>query len=108
MFHLPPLGVCACFSQALSAVRSSRVNAHAPANILDGQSRLSVALSFVTDRPSSSAPIKITHNFGVRNATLQQMAGKLLPRTKKRRGCCVNQRLAFNGCQETQPRGIYE
>ncbi len=79
MSRLPPLGVSACFSQALSAVRSSRVNAHAPANILDGQSALIFATSIATDRLPSARPLMILHDFGVRNATLQQMAGKLLP-----------------------------
>lgn len=79
MFHLPPLGVYACFCQALSAVRSPRVNAPAPANILDGPSDLFFASSPATDRPLSALPINIAHDFGVRNATLQQMAGKLLP-----------------------------
>ncbi|CRM87543.1 hypothetical protein [Pseudomonas sp. 22 E 5] len=79
MFHLPPFGVSACLRQALSAVHSSRVNTHAPANILDGLSDLFLALATADERPSFVAPIKIAHNFGVRNATLQQMAGKLLP-----------------------------
>ncbi|MBE8594072.1 hypothetical protein IQK56_25910 [Pseudomonas sp. MAFF 301449] len=79
MFHLPPLGVSACFCQALSAVRSPRVDAPAPANILDGPSDLFFAPSTAPDRLLSKEPIKIVHDFGVRNATLQQMAGKLLP-----------------------------
>lgn len=79
MFHLPPLGVSACFSQALSAVRAFRVNAHAPVNILDARSDLFFAISSATDRYSSTVPIMIVHKFGVRNATLRQMAGKLLP-----------------------------
>ncbi len=79
MFHLPPIGVSACFSQALPAVRSSRVSAHAPANILDGPSDLFFANSHAADRPSFAVPIMILHKFGVRNATLGQMAGKLLP-----------------------------
>ncbi|CRM69479.1 hypothetical protein [Pseudomonas sp. 31 R 17] len=79
MFHLPPLGVYACLNRALSAFLSSRVKAHAPANILDGPSGLFFAISSATDKPLSTSPIKIAHNFGVRNATLQQMAGKLLP-----------------------------
>ncbi len=79
MFHLPPSGVSACLSQALSAVDSYSVNAHAPANILDGPSDLFFASSPATDRPLSALPINIAHDFGVRNATLQQMAGKLLP-----------------------------
>ena len=79
MFHLPPIGVSACFSQALSAARSPRVNAQAPANILDGPADLLFAISYATDRASSAVPIIIAHNFGVRNATQQQMAGKLLP-----------------------------
>ncbi|CRM79159.1 MULTISPECIES: hypothetical protein [Pseudomonas] len=79
MFHLPPFGVSACLRQALSAVYSYSVNAHAPANILDGPSDLFFASPSATDRPLPALPIKIAHNFGVRNATLQQMAGKLLP-----------------------------
>ncbi|MBA1427479.1 hypothetical protein FHP26_02565 [Pseudomonas orientalis] len=79
MFHLPPIGVCACISQVLSAVRSSRVNAHAAANILDGPSDLPFTHSCAADRPSFAVPIIIVHKFGVRYATLQQMAGKLLP-----------------------------
>ncbi len=79
MFHLPPLGVSACLCQALPAVRSPRVNAYAPANILDGQSNLFFASSPAPDRPLSARAIMILHNFGLRNATLQQMAGKLLP-----------------------------
>ncbi len=79
MFHLPPSGVSACFSQALSAVRSPRVSAHAPAIILDGPSDLFFASSTTTDQQPSALPIMILHNFGLRNATLQQMAGKLLP-----------------------------
>ena len=79
MFHLPPIGVSACSSQALSAVRSPRVNVPAPANILDGPSDLFFATSTASDRLPSTEPIMILHDFGVRNATLQQMAGKLLP-----------------------------
>ncbi|HJH20993.1 hypothetical protein PSH76_28920 [Pseudomonas sp. FP215] len=79
MFHLPPIGVCACFSQALSADRSPRVNAQAPANIFDGPADLLFAISYATDRASSAVPIIIAHNFGLRNATHEQMAGKLLP-----------------------------
>lgn len=79
MFHLPPIGVCACLSQALSADRSPRVNAQAPANILDGPADLLFAISYATDRASSAVPIIIAHNFGLRNATHEQMAGKLLP-----------------------------
>ncbi|AFJ58726.1 hypothetical protein PflA506_5141 [Pseudomonas fluorescens A506] len=79
MFHLPPIGVCACSSQALSAARSPRVNAQAPANILDGPANLLFAISDATERPSSAVPIIIAHNFGLRNATCGQMAGKLLP-----------------------------
>ena len=79
MFHLPPIGVSACSSQALSAVRSPRVNAQAPANILDARPDLFLASSFATERHAPRLLLKIAHNFGVRNATLQQMAGKLLP-----------------------------
>lgn len=79
MFHLPPIGVCACFSQALSAARSPRVNAQAPANILDGPADLLFAIPYATDRASSAVPIIIAHNFGLRNATHEQMAGKLIP-----------------------------
>ena len=79
MFHLPPIGVSACSSQALSAARSPRVNAQAPANILDGPADLLFAISYATDLPSSAVPIMILHNFGLRNATHGQMAGKLLP-----------------------------
>ena len=79
MFHLPPIGVLACFSQAVSSVHSSRVNARAPANILDARADLFFASSFVTEQPAPRMLLKIAHNFGVRNATLQQMAGKLLP-----------------------------
>ncbi|WP_099234892.1 hypothetical protein [Pseudomonas sp. ICMP 460] len=79
MSRLPPLGVSACFRQALSAVRFPRVNAHAPANILDGPVAPLFAISTATDRLPSALPLKIAHDFGVRNATLQQMAGKLLP-----------------------------
>ena len=79
MFHLPPIGVSACSSQALSAVRSPRVNAQAPANIFDGPADLLFAISYATDRASSAVPIIIAHNFGLRNATHEQMAGKLLP-----------------------------
>ncbi len=79
MFHLPPPGVLACISQAPSAVRSSRVNAHAPANILDGPSDLSFASSPASDQRLCGVLIMILHDFGLRNATLQQMAGKLLP-----------------------------
>ncbi|PLR60357.1 hypothetical protein QCBJ_25100 [Pseudomonas sp. QC2] len=79
MSRLPPLGVLACFSQAVSSVHSSRVIARAPANILDARSDLFFAFSFATERLASAVLLKIAHNFGVRNATLQQMAGKLLP-----------------------------
>lgn len=79
MFHLPPLGVFACLCQAFPAGLSLRVNARAPANILDGPSDLFFASSSAPDRLPSTLAIKIAHNFGVRNATLQQMAGKLLP-----------------------------
>ena len=79
MFHLPPIGVSACSSQALSAARSPRVNVQAPANILDGPADLLFAISYATDRASSAVPIIIAHNFGLRNATHGQMAGKLLP-----------------------------
>ena len=75
MFHLPPNGVLACFSQAVSSVHSSRVNAI----ILDARADLFFASSFATERPAPRMLLKIAHNFGVRNATLQQMAGKLLP-----------------------------
>ncbi|MGZ0713316.1 hypothetical protein [Pseudomonas palleroniana] len=79
MFHLPPIGVCACLRQALSAVCAPRVNARVPANILDGPSDLLFAFSTVTDRLPSTLPLMILHNFGLRNATQQQMTGKLLP-----------------------------
>ncbi|MCK3824795.1 hypothetical protein BFW89_25375 [Pseudomonas synxantha] len=79
MFHLPPFGVSACLRHTLCAVRSSRVNAHAPANILDGPSDLLFTNACATHPPIFAVPIMILHNFGVRNATLGQMAGKLLP-----------------------------
>ncbi|NWC84777.1 hypothetical protein HX793_16740 [Pseudomonas reactans] len=79
MFHLPPNGVLACFSRAVSSVHSSRVNTRAPANILDARASLFFASSFATERRAPRVLLKIAHNFGVRNATLQQMAGKLLP-----------------------------
>jgi|GEM_PF-3016572 len=79
MFHLPPNGVLACFSRAVSSVHSFRVNTRAPANILDARADLFFASSFVTERRAPRVLLKIAHNFGVRNATLQQMAGKLLP-----------------------------
>ena len=50
MCHLPPNGVLACFSQAVSPVQSSRVNARAPANILDARPDLFLASSFATER----------------------------------------------------------
>jgi hypothetical protein len=55
------------------------VIARAPANILDARSDLFFASSFATERLAAAVLLKIAHNFGVRNATLQQMAGKLLP-----------------------------
>ena len=79
MCHLPPNGVLACFSQAVSPVQSSRVNARAPANILDARADLFFASSFCPEPLVPATLLKITHNVGVRNATLQQMAGKLLP-----------------------------
>ncbi|MDR9874634.1 hypothetical protein RJC98_05555 [Pseudomonas allii] len=79
MFHLPPNGVLACFSQAVSSVHSSRVIARSPANILDARADLFFASSSATERRASRVLLKIAHNFGVRNATQQQMAGKLLP-----------------------------
>ncbi len=79
MCHLPPNGVLACFSQAVSPVQFSRVNARAPANILDARPDLFLASSFATERHAPRLLLKIAHNFGVRNATQQQMAGKLLP-----------------------------
>lgn len=79
MFHLPPNGVLACFSQAVSSVFSSRMIARPPANILDARSTLFFASSFVRERRAPCVLLKIAHNFGVRNATQQQMAGKLLP-----------------------------
>jgi hypothetical protein len=55
------------------------VNARAPANILDARADLFLASSFATERHAPRLLLKIAHNFGVRNATQQQMAGKLLP-----------------------------
>ena len=79
MCHLPPNGVLACFSQAVSSVHSSRLIARPPANILDARSDLFFVSSFVPQWRLLSVLLKIAHNFGVRNATQQQMAGKLLP-----------------------------
>lgn len=79
MFFLPPNGVLACFSQAVSPVHSSCVIARTPANILDARSDLFFASSPASERRLPSVLLKIAHNFGVRNATQQQMAGKLLP-----------------------------
>ena len=79
MCLLPPNGVLACFSQAVSPVHSFRVNARAPANILDASASLFYAPLLPAEQHAPSVLLKIAHNFGVRNATLQQMAGKLLP-----------------------------
>lgn len=79
MCLLPPNGVLACFSQAVSPIYSSRVIARGPANILDARSNLFFASSHAFEIRPTRVLLKIAHNFGVRNATLQQMAGKLLP-----------------------------
>ena len=79
MCLLPPNGVLACFSQAVSPVHSLRVNARAPANIFDASASLFYAPLLPAEQRAPSVLLKIAHNFGVRNATLQQMAGKLLP-----------------------------
>ncbi len=79
MCHLPPNGVLARFSRAVSSARSCRGIARAPANILDARVDLFFASSSTALPRSPSVLLKIAHNFGVRNATLQQMAGKLLP-----------------------------
>ena len=81
MSRLPPLGVSACFRQALSAVHSLPVNTYGPANIIDGSTGLFLTTSPATKQRSPVLPRMIVHDFGVRNATLGQMAGKLLPCT---------------------------
>ena len=83
MFFLPPLGVLACSRQAFSSVHAFCVNACAPANILDAQADLFLAPSMPSGLPLNGRQpaglLMILHKFGVRNATLGQMAGKLLP-----------------------------
>lgn len=79
MFLLPPNGVLVCFSRAVSSVKSSRVNARVPANILDASAHLFFAPLLAAQWRAPNVLLKIAHNFGVRNATSQQMAGKLLP-----------------------------
>ena len=79
MCHLPPNGVLACFSRAVSSVHSPRGIARAPVNILDARADLFFASSSTAQQRFPRVLLKIAHNFGVRNATLQQMAGKLLP-----------------------------
>lgn len=79
MCLLPPNGVQACLCQAVSPAQSSCVNTRAPANILDARADLFFASSFAIPLRVPAVLLKIAHNFGVRNATLQQMAGKLLP-----------------------------
>ena len=68
-----------CGQRAFPLIIPSPINPFAPAIILDGPADLLFAISDATERPSSAVPIIIAHNFGLRNATCGQMAGKLLP-----------------------------
>ncbi|MEB0107324.1 hypothetical protein ACXX81_23775 [Pseudomonas sp. GNP013] len=79
MSRLPPVGVLTCIRQVLSSLHLCLAKHRAPANILDARVFLFFASSIAITPQMTAAPIKITHKVGLRNATLQQMAGKLLP-----------------------------